>query len=88
MREFNPEHAAEIDARSEKLQAEFLEHAAEFRERLKAERADLLGANGRLNKSRVFEGWAIQKIAGLQLLVLNLVSRVQELGRERGSFPH
>ncbi|HXC98170.1 MAG TPA: hypothetical protein VN048_02430 [Verrucomicrobiae bacterium] len=58
-----------IDAISERLQDELEAHANECRSH-----------NPKLTDDRIiFEGWAIQKIAGLHFLVLELVQRVGEL---------
>jgi hypothetical protein len=77
-----PGMAEQIDAKSAELSKEFYEHAAAFHEHLKTERPDLLERNG-LDVGKVFEGWCIQKLASLQLIVLQLVERVETLESRR-----
>jgi hypothetical protein len=60
-----PEH---IDARSDELGREFYQHLQEFYSGVRTEHPELLEPDGSLDERRVFEGWCIQKIAGLQLL--------------------
>lgn len=50
-----------VDARSERLSDEFFAHWEKCRQ------------GGMTDQRVVFEGWAIQKLAGLQLLVEDLV---------------
>jgi hypothetical protein len=64
-----PENAKLVDAKSEELMAEFYAH----RDAMKAENPD----DPKLTNDRIlFEGWAIQKIAGLHCVVLDLVKAV------------
>ena len=57
---------AQADARATELILEFQEHLAEFAE-AQPEHAD--------RKREVFEAWAIQKIAGLQLCVEHMAEQ-------------
>ena len=59
----------DINARSEELSSEFYQHLQEFYSLTRGESPELLEADGSLDEHRIFEGWCIQKIAGLQLLV-------------------
>jgi hypothetical protein len=63
---------AQVDAKSAELIEEFKGHAAELR-------ADPEFADA--DEGDIFEGWAIKKIAGLQVLVLQLAGRVEQLER-------
>ena len=56
-----------IDQRSRELIAEFRSHRARLRAQFKVE-----GKLEQEEQSKTFEGWAIQKIASLQLLVEHL----------------
>ena len=58
----------EVKKRSEELFGEFLDH-----------RDEVFKRNPTTDPGTIFEGWAMQKIAGLQYLVESLVSRVSEL---------
>jgi hypothetical protein len=60
------EAEAQADARATELILEFQEHLAEFSE-AQPEHAD--------RKREIFEAWAIQKIAGLQLCVEHMVEQ-------------
>ena len=65
-----PSHIAElINERSEELIGEFFEHKDEYINKNPNE----------TDSSIIFQGWAIQKIAGLQCLVESLLYRVSEL---------
>ncbi len=70
MKKPTPPHiAAQINQKSNELIKEFHKH-----------REGVVGANPQMTDERkIFEGWAIQKIAGLQCLVLDLVGRVCDL---------
>jgi hypothetical protein len=71
-----PENARIVDAKTEELMAEFFAH----RDEMKAENPD----DPKLTNDRIlFEGWAIQKIAGLHCVVLDLVRQVDELKQKR-----
>ena len=73
MKTTTPSELAEVNAKSDELIAEFRAHKDEF-----------IAANPTLtDEHKIFKGWAIQKIAGLQCVVLDLVSRVIELERNR-----
>ena len=70
------EIAQNVDAKSEELMQEFFH----YRDEIVAENPD----DPQLSNHRIiFESWAIQKIAGLQCLVLDLVKQVDELKRKR-----
>lgn len=56
----------QVDARADELILEFQEHSAEFIE-AQPEHAD--------RKREIFEAWAIQKIAGLQLCVEHMAEQ-------------
>jgi hypothetical protein len=65
-----PEPAAsEIDAKAQELMREFFDHVREVRQKFPEA----------LDPRKIFEGWAIQKIAGLQYTVLHLGAAVAEL---------
>jgi hypothetical protein len=68
-RRFGPPKPADIDARSEQLITDFRKHLADFYVTMRAEHPEYLAPDGSLDEGRVLEGWAIQKIAGLQLFV-------------------
>ncbi len=60
---------AEVDAKSRELIQEFFQHYQEFIE-----------ANpGQEDKNEIFQGWAIQKIAGLQLVALELARKLNAI---------
>ncbi len=59
---------AEVKKLSEELFDEFLDH-----------RDEVFKRNPKTDAAIIFQGWAIQKIAGLQCLVESLVSKVSEL---------
>jgi len=63
----------QVDVISNKLMEEFWQHLEEC-QRENPELTD---------KHIIFEGWAIQKIAGLHHVALNLVKRVSELESRR-----
>jgi hypothetical protein len=63
------------EAKSNELMAEFYRH----RDEIMAESPD----DPKLNHRNIFESWAIQKIAGLQCVVLDLVRQVDELKQKR-----
>ena len=60
----------QIDAHSEELVHEFFEHYHQVLE-ADPDKNDI---------NVVFHGWAIQKIAGLQLIVLELAQRLNTIG--------
>ena len=63
----------QVDAISQELMDEFWKHVEECKQH-----------NPEMTDPHIiFQGWAIQKIAGLQGLVLNLVERVCELERKK-----
>ncbi len=65
-----PSHIAElINERSEELIGEFSEHRDEY----------INKHPDKKDSHTIYEGWAIQKIAGLQCLVESLLYRVSEL---------
>jgi hypothetical protein len=63
------------EAKSNELIAEFYR----YRDEIMAESPD----DPKLNHRNIFESWAIQKIAGLQCVVLDLVRQVDELKQKR-----
>jgi hypothetical protein len=64
---------AEVDAKSRELIQEFFQHYKEFTE-----------ANpGQEDKNEIFHGWAIQKIAGLQLVALELARKLNAITASR-----
>jgi hypothetical protein len=69
------EIAQNVEAKSNELMAEFYRH----RDEIMAETPD----DPKLNHRNIFESWAIQKIAGLQCVVLDLVRQVDELRQKR-----
>jgi hypothetical protein len=69
------EIAQNVEAKSNELMAEFYRH----RDEIMAENPD----DPKLNHRNIFESWAIQKIAGLQCVVLDLVRQVDELRQKR-----
>jgi hypothetical protein len=74
-----PEPAAsEIDAKTHELMREFFEHVEEVRQQLP----------GEPDTRKIFEAWAIQKIAALQYTVLQLGAALAELqASARGEEP-
>lgn len=71
--------ADQIDANSEKLLAEWRAHFESVSQDLLREHPDLIEAEGGIDKSRLFEGWIVQKVSSLQLLVIQLVGEVERL---------
>ena len=70
VKEPTPEPAAsEIDAKTHELMREFLEHVQEVRRQ----------PPGDQDARKIFEAWAIQKIAALQYTVLQLGAALAEL---------
>lgn len=63
---------AQIDERSTKLMDEFYAHLRECQSMPSLDGVD---------KRTVFESWAIQKIAGLQVIIETLNSDLRELSR-------
>ena len=59
---------AEVKKRFEELSDEFLDH-----------RDEVFMRNPTTDSGTIFEGWAMQKIAGLQYLVTDLASKVRKL---------
>ena len=55
----------EVDAKSEELIQEFLQHCAEVQAKNPA----------LTDQRKIFEGWVIQKIAGLQVTVLKIMEQ-------------
>jgi hypothetical protein len=69
----NPLIAEKVQDKSSELIEEFRKHRDEF-----------ITANPTMTDERkIFEGWAIQKIAGLHCLVLDLVDKVGKLESRR-----
>ena len=73
MKKPTPESAAnQIDARVQELIREFMEHVSSFQ----AE------SPGNHDPRKIFESWAIQKIAALQYSVLQLTTELVNLLRD------
>jgi hypothetical protein len=66
-----PEVAGRVDAKSKELIAEF----RAYRDKIVAENPDEPELT---NERTIFESWAIQKIAGLHCLVLDLVKQQEQ----------
>ena len=65
-----PEPAAsEIDAKTTELMRQFFDHVRDYREQYP----------GDADPRKIYESWAIQKIAALQYAVLHLADAVAEL---------
>ena len=68
MKEPSPEELKQIDARSHELIREFLEHKQQAK-----------ALHPEADDARVFEGWAIQKISGLQHSIMHLAAHLRKL---------
>ena len=68
------EAGRQVDSQSNELIAEFRSHCEEVQKQ-RPEHTD---------NRIIFEGWAIQKIAGLQLSVFQLAERIHELENSQG----
>jgi ubiquinone biosynthesis protein UbiJ len=77
--ELSAEAKAAIDQRSEELLEEFRRHADEVIESLERKHAELIASEGGVDMGRIYQGWATQKIASLQLVVEELCERVANL---------
>ena len=66
-----PDYARQIDAKTRELMQEFFEHVRDVR-KLPPKKHD---------PRKIFEGWAIQKIASLQFTVLQLGDQIDRLER-------
>lgn len=69
----------DIDARSEELMKEFSQHKDEVYSEIRSTDPELLNPDGSLDERRIFEGWCIQKLAGVQVILEHL-NRQQGLG--------
>jgi hypothetical protein len=67
--DLRPPTTDDIDARSEELIDEFHNQKAECYTHFRRKRTELLNPDGSLDERKLFEGWVLQKIAGLQLHV-------------------
>jgi hypothetical protein len=77
MKELTPEEIAQnVEAKSNELMGDFFR----YRDEIKSEKAEDPQLS---NQQTIFESWAIQKIAGLQCVVLDLVRQVDELKGKR-----
>jgi hypothetical protein len=77
MKEPTPaEIARNVAAKSNELMAEFYR----YRDEIRSENTEDPQLS---NQQTIFESWAIQKIAGLQCVVLDLVRQVDELKGKR-----
>ena len=64
-----PDHAADqIDAKAHELMQEFFDHVRQVHETTQRKH----------DPRKIFEGWAIQKIAALQFTVLQLAEKLNE----------
>jgi hypothetical protein len=76
MKEPTPEPAAtQIDAKAQELIREFMEHVRRFQ-------AEYPGEH---DPRKIFESWAIQKIAALQYTVLQLGAELVDLREQIGT---
>jgi hypothetical protein len=76
MKELTPEEIAQnVEVKSSELMGEFFR----YRDEIMAESPD----DPKSDRRNIFESWAIQKIAGLQCVVLDLVRQVDELKGKR-----
>ena len=69
------EAGRQVDSQSNELIAEFRSHCEEFQKQHPEHRDNRI----------IFEGWAIQKIAGLQLSVFQLSERIHVLENSQRS---
>lgn len=65
---------SQVDAKSEELMQEFFQHYQEFIETYPDKQ----------DKNIVFQGWVVQKIAGLQLVVMELAERLNAIAGSMG----
>ena len=72
MSESNRTVADKVNAQSAELFAEFQQHVQEVQRE----------QPGMTDKGIIFEGWIIQKVAGLQALVIELNERITALERK------
>ena len=63
----------EIDKQTEKLIKEFYEH---YKEYIKLRPDDVE------KKNEIFQGWIIQKIAGIQISIIELAKQINSLFKE------
>lgn len=76
MKELTPEEIAQnVEVKSSELMGEFFR----YRDEIMAESPD----DPKSDRRNIFESWTIQKIAGLQCVVLDLVRQVDELKGKR-----
>ena len=68
----------QINARSMELLGEFKDHYYEYR----TEHPD-----DEVDRSTIFEGWVLQKVASLQLLVTELAERLEAVDEARERDP-
>jgi hypothetical protein len=67
--EKSPDYRHVVDAKSDELRAEFEQHYSEF----------IAVYPDKTDKALVFQGWILQKVAGLQVLVMKLAHQVNRL---------
>ena len=72
---------AKIDERANNLLEHFKQHLATFQEEMKRDHPEHLEPNGSLDAHRVFEGWVIQKIANIEILIEYQDGLISELIR-------
>ena len=68
-----------IEDQANLLIDEFREHSKIVRAGLERDHAGYLLSEGGFNERKVFEGWCIQKLASLQLLVIDYEKQINEL---------
>jgi len=66
----------EQDKRAEELSAEWQQNFVDFYAHMQVTHPELFAPDGTLDEHRAFEGWAMQKIAGLQILCEYLNERL------------
>ncbi len=64
--------AKEVDELANNLITEFYSHYNEVSER----------ENSVMDQSKVFEGWVVQKIAGLQLMIYRFNDEIEQMRKE------
>lgn len=71
-----------INQRSAKLLDEYAKHFQDVSHDLQALNPDIVAKDGWIDEPRIFRGWAIQKLASMQLLIEDLYDRVETLEDE------
>lgn len=70
--EIKNKKAKEVDELANNLITEFYSHYNEVSER----------ENSVMDQSKVFEGWVVQKIAGLQLMIYRFNDEIEQMRKE------